>query len=567
MLNRLIVKNVALIESAEIEFKSGLNVLSGETGSGKSVVLESINFVLGAKADRSLIRTGANECSVIAEFDVENNPAVIDALKEIDVEIDDTLLISRKFSDSGKNSIKINGMPANVGMLKKLTSLLIDVHGQSEHFYLLSTHNQLKLLDEFSGKESEEIKEELNKYHERYKSLSAELSGLGGSASDRLIRLDVLNYQISEIKNADIKEGEFEELTALKETLNNREKILTALNTAKNCIDDEGGASDSVSSAVRLLYSIAGLNGVYSELSERLNDIYAEIDDAASSLGNAIEELADSEYDPEEVEERLKVIKNIFKKYGGDLISVSEFLENAEQEKNKLENAEETALKLADEIEKVKKTIYALCGKLSEIRKKKATVFAGNVTEELKQLGMTKAKFFIEFSPAPSFDDCSFAGANGYDDIKFMFSANSGEPEKPLSEIISGGEMSRFMLAVKAQTAKYNDISTFIFDEIDAGISGVIARVVAEKLFDISRSAQVIAVSHLPQITSFADNNILIEKTEMGEKTYTTVKTLDGGGKIKEIERLLGALDGDKTANEHAKALVLSADDYKKSHA
>lgn len=567
MLNRLIVKNVALIESAEIEFKSGLNVLSGETGSGKSVVLESINFVLGAKADRSLIRTGANECSVIAEFDVENNPAVIDALKEIDVEIDDTLLISRKFSDSGKNSIKINGMPANVGMLKKLTSLLIDVHGQSEHFYLLSTHNQLKLLDEFSGKESEEIKEELNKYHERYKSLSAELSGLGGKASDRLIRLDVLNYQINEIKNADIKEGEFEELTALKETLNNREKILTALNTAKNCIDDEGGASDSVSNAVRSLYSIAGLNGVYSELSERLNDIYAEIDDAASSLGNAIEELADSEYDPEEVEERLKVIKNIFKKYGGDLISVSEFLENAEQEKNKLENAEETALKLANEIEKVKKTIYALYGKLSEIRKKKATVFAGNVTEELKQLGMTKSKFFVEFSPAPSFDDCSFAGANGYDDIKFMFSANSGEPEKPLSEIISGGEMSRFMLAVKAQTAKYNDISTFIFDEIDAGISGVIARVVAEKLFDISRSAQVIAVSHLPQITSFADNNILIEKTEIGEKTYTTVKTLDGGGKIKEIERLLGALDGDKTANEHAKALVLSADDYKKSRA
>ena len=565
MLNRLVIKNVALIENAEIEFHGGFNVLSGETGAGKSVVLESINFVLGAKADRTLIRTGTSECSVVAEFDTENNKNISAILEEMDIEADNVLLISRKLTDGGKNSVKINGVPVTVGMLKNLTSLLIDVHGQSEHFYLLNAGNQLKLLDEFSGEDCEKVKADLKTVYAEYKNALSELASLGGTAADRAIRLDVLNYQINEIEKADIKENEFEELSALKEQLQNREKILTALNGAKSCLFEEGGASDLLSNAVRTINAVSSFDAKYGELSERLNGIYADIDDVISSIGDSVEELSDADYDIAEVEERLKVIKNVFKKYGGDLNAVNDFSENAVIERDKLEKADENAEKTGKLIEELKHKLFALYGELSAIRQKSAKIFASNVTQELKELGMGKANFYIDFSPAPDFENCSFGGANGYDKIEFMFSANLGEPAKNLAETISGGEISRFMLAIKAQTAKYNDISTFIFDEIDAGISGVIARIVAEKLYDISRSAQVIAVSHLPQIASFADDNILIEKTELTDKTVTTVKTLDATGKVKEIERLLGALKNETFAEKHAEALISSAEEYKKS--
>ncbi len=564
MLSKLTIKNVALIESAEINFKSGFNVLSGETGSGKSVILESLNFVLGAKADKTMIRSNAEECMVVAEFDVLDNAAIYSVLDEFGFDNEDVLIISRRFNVSGKNSVKINGNSATVSMVKKLTSLLIDVHGQSEHFYLLSTVNQLKLLDKFAGIRESGISEETKNAYDEYKNLNEELEKIGGDESSRLIRLDVLNYQINEIESAGVKENEFEDLSALKEKLLHREKIITALNAVKSRIEDEGGASDILSNATRTLSGIAGFGNDYSEIYERLSNAYAEIDDVAGSITSLLDDLGYGEYSLDEVENRLYLIKNLFKKYGGDYQALCEFLDNAVSEKQKLENFNELSVKLNDKIIKSRKNLYDLYVKLSEKRKNSAEIFSKNVLDELKELGMNKARFYVKFADLPNISECKFDGVNGADNICFMFSANAGEPLKPLSEVISGGEMSRFMLSIKAQTAKYNDISTFIFDEIDAGISGAVAWTVAEKLVKIASSVQVIAVSHLPQIASFADNNILIEKTETSDKTLTSVKLLDSSGKIAEIARLTGGDMENESSVEHAKSLINKAEEFKK---
>ncbi len=565
MLTKLSIKNVALIESAEIDFTKGFNVLSGETGSGKSVILESLNFVLGAKAEKTLIRSGADECAVTAEFETENNSSVSEILDEFGFENEEFLIITRKFSQAGKNVVKINGNSATVSMVKKLTSVLIDVHGQSEHFYLLNTANQLKLLDKFANTNENGLSDNIKTVYDNYKNLNKELNAAGGDEASRLIRIDILSYQIKEIESADIKENEFEELTALKDKLVYREKIISALTAVKGGISDEGGVSDILSNAMRGINGISAFGKEYEEVAERLDGAYAEIDDILSSVNGLLDDLGYSEYSLDEVNERLGVIKNVFKKYGGDYESMRKFFADAVAEKEKLENFNEYAEKLQDKIEKVKAELYALYVKLSEKRRETAKIFANNVLKELTELGMNKARFFLEFTDMPLINDCKFDSANGFDSVKFMFSANNGEPVKPLSDVISGGEMSRFMLSVKAQTAKYNEISTFIFDEIDAGISGAIAWVVAEKLAKISLAVQVIAVSHLPQIASFADNNILIVKTESDDKTVTTVKTLDEKGKIEEIIRLSGGTVDDVSAFEHAKTLITKAEEFKKN--
>ncbi|MBP5466393.1 MAG: DNA repair protein RecN, partial [Clostridia bacterium] len=545
MLNSLVIKNVALIESAKIDFTAGLNVLSGETGSGKSVILESLNFVLGAKADKSLIRSGETECVVSAEFGLLSD-AVYGVLDEFGFEKDELLIITRKFNISGRNTVSVNGNFATVSMVKRLTALLIDVHGQSEHFYLLNAANQLKLIDKLSGVQDGELILKAKSAYAEFKKLTEELSAAGGDEAARLIKSDVLSYQIREIETADVKENEFEELTAIKAKLVNREKIINALSAVKSGIEDEGGVSDILSNAARLLNGISALSDEYSSLSDRLSGAYAEIDDILNAVSDKLDELGYSEYSLDRIEERLGIIKNLFKKYGGDYGALVNFYDDAIAEKERLDNFAEYAEKLQNKISDAQKELYSIYLELGKTRRNYAVIFAKNVLKELAELGMTKSQFFIEFNDIPAFNDCKFNGYNGFDEVSFMFSANAGEPVKPLSDVISGGEMSRFMLAIKAQTAKYNDISTFIFDEIDAGISGVIAWVVAEKLIKISTTVQVVAVSHLPQIASFADNNLLIIKTEFADKTITTVNALDEQGKINEIIRLIsGNTDND----------------------
>lgn len=564
MLNKITIKNIALIDYAEIDFTDGFNVLSGETGSGKSVIIESLNFVLGARADASFIRNGQNECSVTAEFDVSLNQSVKDIYAELDIEYDDTLIISRKFTLDKKSTVKINGVSANVSMVKRFTSVLVDVHGQSEHFSLLSESNQLKLLDKFGGKDLTEIKEKLKEDYQKYSVIKKQLDELGGDENQRLIRLDIINYQLNEIEKAELYDGEEEKLLEIKEKLKYQEKISSALNTLNQSITEEGNALDIISNALRSVNGIASLSNDYNSLYERLDSVYNELSDLGDTSSTLLESIDQSEYTLDQVNERLDYIKTLKRKYGNSYQEIISFYQSIIEEKKKLENFNELNDSLLSEKIKIENTLYLEYQKLSETRKTTAKSFAKGIESELTELGMNKAKFDISFSDFPSKSDCPFDSANGIDKIEFLFSANSGEPVKPLSVVISGGEISRFMLSIKVLTAKYNDISTFIFDEIDAGISGVVARTVAEKLTKISKDVQVIAITHLPQISSFADNNLLIRKIENEDKTTTVVKTLNEEEKIEEITRLIGG-SLNSSSREHSISLIESAKEFKKS--
>ena len=562
MLKNIQIKNVALIEEASIEFEKGLNVLSGETGSGKSVILDSLNFVLGAKADKSMIRNGSDFCMVKAEFDVKNNPFIKSELDALDIDCDDDLIVSRKFSLSGSGSIKINGEPVTLTGLKNVTGHLVDVHGQSEHFYLLKESNQLALIDAYGGEKIAKAKEELSKEISALKNVLSELNKLGGDDGQRALRLDILKYQVNEIKESDIKENEYEDLIALKAKLSNQEKISEALNETKQALSGEGAATDGVSYARNAISRISNLDKSYADILTRLENAYAEIEDISETVSGFMDDFDFSEADLDRTEERISLIKNLFKKYGGSYNDLIAFESNAENEIEKLENFDKLAEELLVKKVKLSEKVYSLYIKLSSLRKNFAKDFSEKVACEIRELNMKNAVFDVKFNELPDFnkekDDIKIS-ENGLDEISFMFSANLGEPLKSLSKIISGGEMSRFMLAIKSRTAKYSEISTLVFDEIDAGISGETAKVVGEKFVKLSEDVQLIAVSHLPQIVALGDNNLLIKKIETDGKTVSVIEKINGEKLVAEIVRLIGGTSESPSAIAHAKELIKNA--------
>ncbi len=554
MLSNLQIKNIALIDSAEIEFDSRLNVLSGETGSGKSVILDSINFVLGSKADKSMIRFGESQAHVRAEFEVDPESPAAEAVRELDIECDGQIIITRTFSVEGRGSIKINGCGVTASMLKSVTSKLVDVHGQSEHFFLLSESNQLKVLDGLCGKDVVKTKEEIGTLIARKKLIAEDIKSLGGDEQERARQLDLLDYQINEISSADIKPGEYEELLKKRNIINNTEKILSSLGGAAQILNADGGCVDMISAAQRQLAPISELAPEYDSLYSRLENLYSEAQDISESMTDLADEISFDEREAQLVEERLELLKGLFKKYGADEESVLEFLDGAVKKREALSNSAEELQKLNKELELTNDKIFSCCVKLSDARKRIAKDFSGRVVDELRSLNIPNAQFVVRFEP---FDraNANLNSTNGSDCITFMFSANKGEPLKPLSKVISGGEMSRFMLAIKTQLKGINSISTYIFDEIDAGISGMTARTVAQKFVDISRDTQIIAVSHLPQVCAASHAQFLIYKTEQNGKTVTRVRRLSEEEKTDEIIRLTGSVDSPE-AREHAKQLI-----------
>ena len=561
MLKTLYLKNIALVDEAEIAFSEGLNVLSGETGAGKSVILDSIDFALGAKADKGMIRSGQSECSVRAEFTCE--PELLrPVLEELDLEESDTLLIVRRLNADGRGSLKVNGCPMTATMLRKLTSQLVDVHGQSEHFFLLKETNQLRLLDQIAGTERERA--EVASLLKERRSYAEKLSSLGGDEGERGRRADILRFQIDELENAALKEGEEEELTALRTKYQNAEKILGGLKTVRDALLSDGGASDAVNTAHRGLISIEKY-GDYAALSERLESALAEIEDIGETAESLAEELDIDEREAERVENRLDEIRSLKKKYGGSVEEALNFLSRAKEELQLLENSAEECEKLKALLESNAKKLYSACEALTKKRKEGAEGFTRRVTEELRTLNIPSARFEIAFDPYTE-EDLPRANAEGLDRVKFLFSANAGEPVKELGKIISGGEMSRFMLAVKAQLSSIGTIGTYIFDEIDAGIGGKTARVVAEKFADIAKTTQIIAVSHLAQIAAFADRQFLIEKKEEEGRTYSRIRALEEEERAGELVRLLGGEQGG-SALMHAEELLKNARAYRSERA
>lgn len=554
MLHRLHIKNIALISEADIEFDDKLNVLSGETGSGKSVILDSINFVLGSKADKTMIRFGEQEATVRAEFIVDEKSAAAEILREYDIETDGEIIITRKLNLDGKGSIKLNGNTVTATMLKSVTQHLVDVHGQSEHFFLLNEDNQLKVIDGICGNSVAEIKRDLAELIAQKRELKAKIASLGGDESERERKLDLLKFQIAEIEAADLKVGEFDELRAKQNIIANTEKIFAALNAAHSLLSDDGGCLDGISSSKHFLNSISQYGDEYTQVASRLENLSDEAFDIAETLSDLADNLTFDEHEARFIDERIGLIKALKKKYGADEEQILQFLDRAKAEFDAISDSANAIAKYESGILECDEKIYKLCQKLTGLRKDTAEKFCKSVTSELETLNIQNANFEVEFN---SYDrhTANLQSANGADSVCFMFSANKGEPLKLLSKVISGGEMSRFMLAVKTQLKDLNGISTYIFDEIDAGISGYTAKTVAEKFIKISQNTQILAVSHLPQVCAASSAQFLIYKMEDGGKTVTRVKRLSPEEKIDEIVRLTGSVSSE-AAIEHAKQLI-----------
>ncbi len=563
MLQKLVIQNVALIERAEMEFSAGLNVLSGETGAGKSVILDAIDFVLGAKADRSLIRSGEEACSVRAEFSC-TDARVGELLSEFDIEAEDVLLLSRKFSADGKSTFRINGCTATAAMVRRLTALLVDVHGQSEHFYLLKESNQLRLLDDVAGAPVADCKKTLVGQLSERKTILSDREKLGGDEGERARRLDILQYQIDELERARLREGEEEELLAFREKYRNAEKILDALGALRQYLTEDGGSADTLRGAGKSLSSVSRLDERYAALADRLETTASEAEDIAATAEDYLAELDIDEREAERAEARLDELRSLKKKYGGTVESALAYLANARTEQEMLSDSAARFEELGARLETLDDAIYATCLALTSARKEAARSFTARVVQELQTLNISSPRFEVDFE-CFSREDVPRVTSEGLGGVRFLFSANAGEPLKELGKIISGGEMSRFMLAVKTQLSAVNAIGTYIFDEIDAGIGGRTARVVGEKFCKIAQTVQIIAVSHSAQIAAFADREFYIEKCESAGRTHSVIRTVEGGDRINEIARLIGGDPESATALRHAEELLAQASAFKKT--
>lgn len=553
MLSNLQIENIAVIKSASIDFENGFNVMTGETGAGKSIVIDSLNAILGERTSRELIRSGADSASVCAEFqNVGDN--VKNELEKLGIEKDDTLIVSRKLTPDGKNVCRINGMPATVSMLKALGVQLVNIHGQLDNQSLLSPETHCSFIDKLagSGRELNEFKELYSLYIKK----ENELKSLNTDVNEKNRRLDILNYQIEEIQKADIRPGEKDELTEKLGFLRNAEKVLDLLHTAYAALNGDGempGAADVAADAASKLLSAADYSSDFTETANGVND-------AAMNLSAYTEELRDKiyslDYDPNETEraeERLDVIYRLSQKYGDSEEDILAYLENAEKERDALSFSDERAEQLRAETEKAYNEALAAAKKLSEIRIEAGKKFSADVERELAFLNMPSVKFIVNDSVGKLYE-------NGIDNIEFLLSANAGEEPKPLSKIASGGELSRIMLAIKCVLSELDDIGTLIFDEIDSGVSGRAALKIAAKMKELSKTHQVICVTHLAQIAAFADEHKLISKEEKDGRTYTCIASLDYNGRKYELARIMGGLTVTQSILNSAEELLSSAE-------
>lgn len=561
MLCQLSIENIALIDKLSLELKDGLNILSGETGAGKSIIIDSLNFVLGERADKSLIRYGTDKSSVEAVFEEYITPAVSSYLDDLGIETEDVLVIRRKMSIDGKNECRINGRISTLSTLKGLTELLVDIHGQHEHQSLLKSANHISLLDKLGEKNIEKLKTDVERDFKDYSSLKKEFARFGNS-DERERKLDILTFQIDEIEKADVKDGEEDELLIARKRIRNMEKIISALEGAKNLLDgyDSQSVSASIKNSVSLLNTISSFDDDIQPIADRLDSCKVEITDISETLADMLERLDFDSRSADKIEERLEVVRSILRKYGGGFESLQKFYDEAKKEANILANAAERVEELEIEIGKAAKKLLESAKNLSLERRKVADKFEKDIMKELCDLGMSGSTFKVEMTTKEDVDDIS---ANGMDSVEFMISPNVGEPLKPLAKIISGGEMSRFMLAFKNILAGVDDIGTMVFDEIDTGISGNISQVVSEKMCNISRARQVIAVTHMPSLAAMADNHYLISKSTENGKTLTHVDLLDDD--TDEVARLIGGNDYSIYAVPHAKEMKANAQRYKNS--
>ena len=537
MLTNLHVKNLALIDEAEVEFGPGLNILTGETGAGKSLIIDALGFSLGGRANREIIRRGEEQAVVESVFSIDDKK-IEKILDDMDIEHgeDNTLVIRRILHMNGKSVCKVNGTTVTVGQLKELSSCLVDFHGQHEHQSLLNPSKHIELLDKFCGTELDAEKAKLAEFLKKYKITMKEMKAIAGNESERERRTEILSYQISELETADIKPGEEDTLTERKKILQNGERMREMAGKCINILyNGVNGlpASDMVTEAADTLRQLNDIDISVKLIYEIVNSAAIQLNEAERELKRYFENLETGDDEIEKIEERLSIIYAFKKKYICTSDGLAEKLENLRNEYDMLMHSRERLEVLENDRKELFKSMVDVCKVMTDIRKKKAEAIEKDIETNLRELEMDKARFKIRI------DQKNQLGIDGWDDVEFMFTANEGEELMPLAKIGSGGELSRVMLALKVVFGNVDSIGTFVFDEIDTGISGRTAQKVAEKMHKAAKAKQILCITHLPQIAAMADSHYMIEKINQKGRTRTVIKMLKKNEEVRDIARLM----------------------------
>lgn len=555
MLEHLHIKNLALIKESEISFGEGLNILTGETGAGKSMVIDSLQFALGGRAGKDFLRHGEKQASVEALFAMQSE-ALQEKLEEngIQPEEDGSVLITRTLSEAGKSVCRVNGSTVTVSMLREIAEDLIDIYGQHEHQSLLNPSKHIRLLDRFCGAGFGDAMEEYKKSYHALKELEKQLQSLMGDESQREQRMDILQFQKEELEAGELRLGEEEDLLEQKKRLSSMEKLMRLTRESLALLYDGENmmpsACDQLGDALAKLQEAAEYDNSLNTFADALADAYAAVEDTARELKREAEKQENDPDALEEIEERLQLIYKLKRKYGGSVEAALAFYDKVVQELDFLSNSSEKVAELTLEKEKEQKKLSAAAEKLSALRRSTAQQVAAQIEASLKDMEMKDARFHIQI------DEKADWTADGKDKVEFLISANAGENLKPLAKIASGGEMSRVMLALKTVLVDADEIGTFIFDEIDTGVSGRTARKVGEKMRFLGSKRQILCITHLPQIAAMADQHFLIEKESSHGETTTQVTPLEGEGSVLEVARLMGGSDVTDTTLAAARELI-----------
>ena len=553
MLNQLSVRNVAVIDKLDINLHDGVSVLTGETGAGKSIIIDSINMILGDRANKELVRYGTDKAVVQAVFDAPKS--VINILEENDIYVEDeTVIITRQVTKEGKSVARINGMVVTLNILREISDRLINIHGQHDNQALLTPIRHITFLDAYADNE-----EYINRYKDilsKKREIEKKISSLEMDEQEKMQRIDLLEYQVKEIKKASLEKDEEDDLREQRDIYTNAEQITKSVNEAYMNLyegDEIQSAYDGISIAVNEISQISDLNPQLKSIYDTLNEIMYSLEDTAHEIKEFGETVEFDEQALNEIEERLDLISRLKRKYGNSIEEILEYLKKAESELNDIKLSDERTNELKEELKNITKELKEKGNVLTQRRENAAKVLEENIEKSLHELNMEKSKFKVNIENDGTFYD------NGMDKVEVLISTNPGEPLKPLVKIASGGELSRVMLAIKSILADSDGVDTMIFDEIDTGVSGKAAMSIAKKLAVIAKNKQVICITHLPQLTAMADNHYLIQKNTDGELASTTLKELDEEGRELELARIIDGGEVTELALSHAKQMLENA--------
>ena len=549
MLSLLHIENIAVIEQADISFDKGFNVLTGETGAGKSIVIDAISAILGQRAYRDMIRTGANKASVRAVF---TRVPMLSWFAENGVEYDEETVIQRDIFMDGKNVCRVNGALVTVAILHKLGVQLINIHGQHDSATLFDEENHLRFLDAFA--DNGDLRADYQEKFAAVSTLRREIDRMTMDEGEKLRRMETLKYQVAEIEKADLKSGEDEELEQRRKLLQNSEKLSQGLEEATEALlggDENDGAAALLAQAAYSLSRIARYSDDYTAFQERLTDLKYQVQDIADEVRDSLDELCYSADELERIESRLDVIHRLRRKYGADCHEILAYLDKAQKELDEIEFADDRVEQLKKKLAKQEKEAWDAALLLRKNRQEQGKILADKILSELAQLDMPRVQFQCCFRETE-------LGAEGADGVAFYLSANAGEDLKPLSKVASGGELARIMLSMKNVLAEKDAVDTLIFDEVDTGVSGRAAQRIAEKLRSLAKHKQVLCVTHLPQLAALADTHMLIAKSERDGRTFTTVTPLDKQGRVNELARIIGGTNITEITRKSAEEMLLA---------